>query len=163
MASDRNPNLLTEKQVAAIRKRLKPLVDIHGQAKVAADFGVSQSTVSNICDEEKQAHVTRGRAELMASNYGIPLDELLSGTLSAGKYEGLDMTHPGRGRALDILSAVYETDFLKAMLAQQPPPDSENWTPKKWVETIVDARKLWESGVLTLAGLKPFRRTASGK
>jgi len=60
-----------------------------------------------------------------------------------------------RGRALDVLSAVYEEEFLDAVHGLPEPDGSADWTLEEWTDWVQEARKSWRRGLLRLPNLPP--------
>ncbi len=109
--------------------------------------------------EKTQYRIGLDTAVAIARKRGVPLDELLHGTRSArGAYEERDEMHAERGKALDVLSRIYEEKFLDAILRKAVPEQATGWDTERWTEEIVAMRKLWRDGNLDLPGLPSPKR-----
>jgi len=148
-------NKLTETEALALQRYFRALhMDGATQVELAEQFAISQAMVSRILahDSEILYRPTRGTIRKMSSAAGVPFQELIGGTQDAGRFEAEDNLKP-RGRALDILSRVYDDNFLRAALKKTPIPGSESWTHEQWHDHLTELRKAWKAGLLTLPGI----------
>lgn len=149
-------NLLTPEQMARVRDRLSGLrAQGLSQVALASKFAISQSLVSRILSPDYPHTITHGVAARMADAAGMSVDELVLGSAGAGRWESEDPITM-RGRALDVLAAVYDDDFLRSVRDRRPPTGSDAWELEQWVDWIVSIRRVD-------AGPPPSRHRASNR
>ena len=150
-----NRNRVSPKQAALIKRWLESLLHpedgpARTQTEVGELLGVSQPLISDFL-RGKQVP-TRGTLDLMIDNgkkrlgKGHDFDSLMQASMYlVGPYEARAMIK-ARGQALDILSAIYDQDFLLAIETAEAPPGGEEWSVEQWVEHIVQCRRFWRAG-----------------
>lgn len=152
MADWTEDNKLTEREASNLRRYFRTLnMDGATQIELADRFSVSQTMVSRILgyDSEIIYRPTRGTVTKMSSISGVMVEELIGGMADAGRWEEVDILKP-RGRALDVLSRVYDEAFLRAAIRKTPVPGSEFWTIEQWHDHVTEMRKAWRTGLLVL-------------
>lgn len=112
------------------------------QQAIADATGTSQVFIQGLLAGK---HTTVGTARSMMLKAGANPSGVLGTEAAKGRYEELDkMTN--RGQVLDVLSAIYDEEFLLACQAMTPPPGSDGWTHHKWTSYLVSMRDMWDSG-----------------
>lgn len=129
------------------------------QVDMEGIFGVTQGLLSRMLKaadvRNKSPYVTtRGRVGMMSTQSRIPMADMIGGgTDSAlGSFEAEDILKP-RGQALDALSSAYGEEFLRAAIKLPAKAGSDSWTTEEWLEYLVDLRKAWKNGFLSLPGI----------
>jgi len=152
VSNDRKRSQISPKQTELLKRWLDSLLHPDGgtartQTQLAELLGVSQPLISDVLRGKQIPSM--GTVRLMIENgqkrLGPKADftSLMQTALYClGPYEARAMIR-ARGQALDILSAVYDEDFLQAIEAADCPPQGEGWNVEQWIEYIVQCRRLW--------------------
>ncbi|MES2359955.1 MAG: hypothetical protein V4529_16570 [Gemmatimonadota bacterium] len=157
-SDDPGDGKLSKAEMANVRAFIKAQLESgKSQAEVGQLMGSSQGLISRIMSETAPHTITVGRAQRMARAAAISYEVLTRGAELAGRWETVD-SNKLRGRALDVLSSLYDEEFLSAMQELPEPPGSASWTLEEWHDFLTDVRKAWKSGIFAIPGVRPPKR-----